>query len=1019
MDRSLRDLIEQSGVFHRAWYTAAYPDVAASDRDPFEHYLKHGYREDRSPHPLFNAQHYKREYADIAKAGMPSIAHYLRNGGREKRAPSPLVDLETYYDEYGDAVSKTETGTILEDFCRSDDRSAALQFFDEELAIEQIKAAGAGAPTDGFNRLFEAFFVSSLPKGGSPNSLVLMDGLPDDAPPSERYDMLCRFFAGDESSLVRAHGFLDADFVRERCEGDLSAHPLLVYLRAWRKERFWPNPLFDAEYYRRSNSAAIGASDPLSHYVREGEQAGLRPNAWFDPAKYRERYGDTFGEHASPLTHYNSNGHQVWFEPSDEFGQRYYLSRYPEAAAAAERGVSVLSYFLHHGIRKGDAPLPSSPELVETDADIEFWFSGRDWSDVEASPDPQVTVIVPAYQHIDFTLRCVKSLLEARTETSFEILVVDDASPDGSGARLAGLLEHVPGVSVKINAENLGFLRTCNTAVATTRTDYVCLLNNDATATDDWLDELVGVFDATPRVGLAGSKLIYPNGLLQEAGGILWDGGTGANYGRLDDPAKPEFNFRRDADYISGAAILVKREAWDAVEGLTDDLAPAYYEDSDLAMKLRADGWRVIYQPLSTIVHHEGISSGTDETKGVKKYQTVNREKFSKTWSETLARFGDHGDFSRKTVDRAPRSRILVFDACTPTPDRDSGSITAFFQMKILCELGHRVTFVPENLRWEGRYSRDLQRIGVEVIHNPYAENAREFLLKEGGAYDVFFMARAATGGEFMISLKERFPEKAYVFDTVDIHHLRLMRQYETSRDPAHLSEAVRLKTLELNAIRNADATIVTSEFEARYLRDEVGPFAKLVLPLIYDDHAPKTGYAERTDVAFVGGYNHPPNVDAAMFLTKEIWPRFRAKQLDARLHLIGSDMPPEIRALACDDVMAIGFVEDLEAYLAQVRMTVAPLRFGAGVKGKVGNSLRMGVPVVATPIAIEGMGLVSGRDVLVGETAQAFSDQMARLYKDEATWAAMARAGRVAARERFGYEQAKKRLKTFTEALI
>src|SRR5262249_18375351 len=147
--------------------------------------------------------------------------------------------------------------------------------------------------------------------------------------------------------------------------------------------------------------------------------------------------------------------------------------------------------------------------------------------------------------------------------------------------------------------------------------------NNDTTVTEGWLDALIGTFQTIPNTGLAGAKLIYPDGRLQEAGGIIWRDASGWNYGNGDDPDHPRFNFVREVDYCSGACIIVPRGLFDELGGFDSCYAPAYYEDTDLAFKIREAGRKVIYQPMARIIHHEGLTSGKSVNSGVKAHQRI------------------------------------------------------------------------------------------------------------------------------------------------------------------------------------------------------------------------------------------------------------------------------------------------------------------------------------------------------------------------------------------------------------
>src|SRR5690606_33215558 len=193
-----------------------------------------------------------------------------------------------------------------------------------------------------------------------------------------------------------------------------------------------------------------------------------------------------------------------------------------------------------------------------------------------------------------------------------EIIVVDDASPGDSLAKL----RQVDGIRLHARAANGGFIAACNDGAALARGEFLVFLNNDTVPQPGWLDALLATFDDHPDAGLAGAQLVYPDGRLQEAGGVVFADGHGWNYGRHGDPADCRFNYLRDADYLSGAAIAIPRALFASLGGFDTRYAPAYYEDTDLAFAVRAAGRRVLYQPASVVVHDEGTTSGTDTSSG-------------------------------------------------------------------------------------------------------------------------------------------------------------------------------------------------------------------------------------------------------------------------------------------------------------------------------------------------------------------------------------------------------------------
>ncbi|MDB5988730.1 MAG: hypothetical protein JWQ10_133 [Herbaspirillum sp.] len=624
--------------------------------------------------------------------------------------------------------------------------------------------------------------------------------------------------------------------------------------------------------------------------------------------------------------------------------------------------------------------------------------------DLSTSLTPVVSVIVPIYGKSNYTLRCLASIAANPPAIPFEIIVVDDCSPDDS----ANILREIKHIRLISNQENQGFIRSCNIGAKAAIGQYLCFFNNDTEVSPGWLDALVRTFQDFPGTGLAGSKLVYPDGSLQEAGGIIWKDGSAWNFGRNQDQLSPMYNYAREVDYCSGASIMVPKTLFEEMGGFDEHYLPAYCEDSDLALKIREHGYRVIYQPLSVVVHYEGITSGTDTGQGAKAYQVANLKKQFQRWQARLANHQENGVDADDAKDRMAKRRVLVLDHCTPTPNQDAGSIITFNMLLLLREMDFQVTFIPEhNFLYMPEFTPDLQRAGIEVLYSPYCESVAQHLKDFGQRYDLVLMFRPMVVHHHLEVVRHYSPQAKVLFHTVDLHYLRMSREANLFDDKVKQEAAETMKMVEFDAIRAVDTSIVVSMTERDVLQQELPDQKIHVFPLIMEVKGTNTTFKDRRDIVFVGGYQHTPNVDAVIYFANEIMPILRQRLPGVRFYAVGSNAPVQVTALASEDVIVTGFIEDLSSLLDQMRVAVAPLRFGAGIKGKIGSSMAAGLPAVATSLAADGMSLTSGRNILVADGAAAFAEEVIRLYQDESLWSEVSQAGIAFAGEAWGAEAA------------
>jgi O-antigen biosynthesis protein len=622
----------------------------------------------------------------------------------------------------------------------------------------------------------------------------------------------------------------------------------------------------------------------------------------------------------------------------------------------------------------------------------------------EPSDTPDVSIIIPVHNKFSVTYDCLDSITKAPSDRTFEIIIADDCSDDET---LLAALVFAGAVRIVRNTSNLGFVRTCNAGAALARGRYLFFLNNDTLVKPGWLDELVQTFEQVPNVGIAGSKLLFPDGKLQEAGGIIWRLGDGWNWGRGRDPNDPAFSFLRDADWVSGAALMIERPLFEQLGGFDEYYAPAYYEDTDLAFRVRALGKRVVVQPASEIVHLEGVSAGTDTSgPGMKRFQVVNHAKFYRRWKDTLVTHRLNGQQPEMEAERLVRQRAYFIDDTVPTPDQDAGSNAAVEHMRALLALGYKVTFLPaDNMTRIDPYTAQLQKLGIECPVHPWFWSVEEVFRKAQHKPDLVYLHRYSNASKYATMVRRYFPECRIVYNVADLHFLRMERQAEIDPTSVSAAQAAAQRRDEIAVMRNVDSVIVHSPVEAALLAESDASLKVEVVPWTVRLRPSKVPFAARSGAAFVGGFGHPPNLDAVRWLVGEILPQLRPVAPGCTTYLVGSKMQDEVAAMQRPGVVPLGFVPVLADILHKLRCTVVPLRYGAGIKGKVLESFAHGLPCVMSEVAAEGLELSGDLAWLVARSPAEFAEKLARVHEDEAFNRTLSDAGLAYIEQRYGAE--------------
>ncbi len=624
---------------------------------------------------------------------------------------------------------------------------------------------------------------------------------------------------------------------------------------------------------------------------------------------------------------------------------------------------------------------------------------------------PQFSIVVPVHDKFHFTYFCINALLYTCAGLPFELILVDDGSSDAT----LDAETIFPGIKRVRHKEARGFVHACNAGAAVATGAHIVFLNNDTEPLARWLEELRFPFHAFDAVGLTGARLIYPDGRLQEAGGIVWESGQPWNYGRGGNPAEPRFNYTRQADYLSGAAIMVARSVWEELGGFAEEFAPGYYEDTDIAFAVRAKGLRTLYAPKSTVIHHEGGTSGTDRKSGMKRFQDINRPRFEEKWRRAFAQHGAEGTTPDLEKDRGIAGRALVLDYQSPRFDRDAGSFAISQEIRTLQALGYKVTIAPSNCAHLGMYTDAYERAGCEHLYAPFFTSLGDVIDRRGAEFDLIYIHRFGTAAGLIPRIRQRAPKAKIVLNCADVHFLRELRSARLAGSSSGFERALKTRNAEVTIFRQCDAVLTYSEIERAVIESHMGLRSNVrILPWIAEPVEVAVADRPREGIAFLGSYDHLPNRDAVEFFLDQCWPGIRDRNPDVTFHIAGSGFDAMAKRITDDRVIVSGWVEDAAEFLAARALMVAPLRVGAGMKGKVVDALRVGTPCVLSGIAAEGMRLEEGV-ALQAETPEDWVDRVCELLDSSEARHAMAERSVAFVERNFSESQA---LRAFSNIL-
>ena len=331
------------------------------------------------------------------------------------------------------------------------------------------------------------------------------------------------------------------------------------------------------------------------------------------------------------------------------------------------------------------------------------------------------------------------------------------------------------------------------------------------------------------------------------------------------------------------------------------------------------------------------------------------------------------------------KDAILVIDRSLPEYDKDSGSLRMFFLLNILSESSYRVTFLPDDLRYTEPYANDLHKMGIEVLHGNIV--IEEYFKNNGCIFTHVIISRPECFFKYITFVKAYSLDSNIIYDTVDLHWIRFERAASLNGNQGLLGQAGTYKKMELFNASCSDITLTVTQEEKEVLLRELPNLRIEVVPNIHEIHQSGKSFNNRKDLMFIGGFEHQPNVDAVKYFCAQILPSIEEKLNGIRFYVVGSKPPEEILKLNSENIIVTGYVKDVSPYFENCRVFVSPLRYGAGMKGKIGHSMAYGLPLVTTFIGAEGIGLINGKNALIADEPDNFAHAVVNLYNDENLW--------------------------------
>lgn len=931
--------------FDTDWYSARYMRRLRADdpTDPLEHYLTLGVERHASPNPYFDEAWYLAQNDDVRAAVAAGVftTGFMHYGaiGYADRDPHWLFSDGLYRQRRGDLSDQDLAGNGLRNgyhhflIAGQNEGVSGSMFFDPAILKE-----ATGIAEMPFTALLTAPWLANLrlsPYFDPEWYLAMYEQVEDLIADGHFSCALHHYLTNDTPWLFSGSPDFDETFYAE-CYPDIG---------------------------RAIRAGAVRTG--YQHFVIHGRFEDRQPSRWFDPEVYRRNKRVALDLKTAPgltaFDHYLSEG----------------------------RGQGLAATIAPHA-----RPIPERPGTELAGKDIfarmaHLWASGVAEAGIRfAQPElPDISVVICAFNHFDLTIQTLMHLAGS-IGVSFEVILIDNASVDDTRS----IEHHIGGLRLVRNTTNVGFLKATNQGIATARGRFVLLLNNDVILPPNALAQALRRLESDDTIGAVGGKIVRTHGQLQEAGCILFSNGSALGYGRDQDPFDPEFDFVRDVDYCSGVFLMLPRTLLETFGGLDLDYAPAYYEETDLCVRVWKHGLRVVYDPGVVVIHLEfGSSRNPDAPRALMRR---NRDVFLAKHRDWLAtkmvpdiRIAVNGRSATR------RKRVLFIEDTIPYRHIGSGFVRSADVVASLVELGCEVTVFPMNpVELFPPNRREGFHESVELLWNRNISHAPAFFADRETFYDVVWVCRAHNMHRLAATLGQSWGPLSHAHVVLDTEALVCNREAALAALEGRSFDMGRALKREMRqAYLVRDICCVNKAEQAQLMA--AGLPRVHVLGHAVETRPTPSGFDARRDILALGSLygQDTPNFDGLRWFIDHVWPIVLDKLPDARLLIAGfvADGLDVASLLAGPRIEHLGFVPDPTELYNTARVFLAPTRFAAGIPFKVHEAASFGVPVMATTLLAEQLGWGAGRDVMVHaiDDPMGFAASLVALYSDVELW--------------------------------